>query len=173
MNVATEYTDLSDNEVVHPVARSAQGNTIRSVRERPDLGDDNPGAWTPTVSEMDDEQPDHGNCSPTGTLVCSPRVLVLGNNNSNDDVAGCHTDSTNGEHGSATNFVYVQDRGDGGNEHSNTDDSSGKQVSSVSGKAKVGEDGRRIVQDSVDTCSRLDVSSNYSSYTYRSIAGRT
>jgi hypothetical protein len=34
--------DLADNEVVHPVARCAEGHTVRSGAEGPDLGDKNP-----------------------------------------------------------------------------------------------------------------------------------
>lgn len=41
------WSDLTDNEVVHPVRRSTERDSIWSVRHGPDLCNDDPSTWTP------------------------------------------------------------------------------------------------------------------------------
>lgn len=65
-----------------PVGRSTQSNAIWTVRQRPDFSNDNPCTWTPGVTEVDDEEPDHDYSSPTGGLMVLPVMLVLGSNDS-------------------------------------------------------------------------------------------
>ena len=52
--------DLTDDEVVHPVGGCAQGNAVGAVGHGPDFCDENPGAWSPGVAEVNNEEPDHG-----------------------------------------------------------------------------------------------------------------
>ena len=65
-----------------PVRRSAQSNAIRTIGQWPDLRDDDPCTWTPGVSEVDDEEPDHDDGGPTSALVMWPVVLILCDNGS-------------------------------------------------------------------------------------------
>jgi hypothetical protein len=61
---------------------------------------------------MDDEEPDHDNGSPTGTLVVWPIVREASNYGSDDEMAGCHTDSTGDKDGLTAPAVDVHDRRD-------------------------------------------------------------
>lgn len=100
---------------------------------------------------MNDEEPNHCDGSPSSSLVGSPRCLVLGYDDSNDNVAGRHSNGANGEHGPPTNFIDVQHRRDSGDKHGDSNDSSSQEVSSISREAKVLEDSRSVVQDRVNT----------------------
>lgn len=73
---------------------------------------------------MDDEQPDHDNGSPTSGLVGWPLILVLGENDGDDDVAGCHTNSTDGKNGLTAKLVNIHDCWNRGEEHGNTNNTS-------------------------------------------------
>ena len=52
--------DLTDDEVVHPVGAGAESNTVRAIGHGPDFCNEDPGAGTPGVAEMNNEKPDHG-----------------------------------------------------------------------------------------------------------------
>lgn len=100
---------------------------------------------------MDDKQPDHADGSPTGGLVVRPVVGVLGKDDSDDDVARRHADGTDGQNGSATDTVNPQDGRHGGDEHDDTDDAGGEELSGVAALTELLEDCRRVVEHGVDT----------------------
>jgi hypothetical protein len=106
----------------HHKTRTSQSNTIRALRDRPDLSNDNPSAGTPAVTEVDDEQPDHDNGSPASTFVGRPLVFVLGKDDCDDDVAGGHPDGAGDENRLAADFVYVGDSWHGCEPHDDADD---------------------------------------------------
>lgn len=41
------WCNLSDDEIVHPVGRGAQGDTVWTLGNRPDFCDDDPGTGAP------------------------------------------------------------------------------------------------------------------------------
>jgi hypothetical protein len=92
-----------------PVGRSTKRNTIWTVGQRPNLSDNNPGARAPGVTEVNNEQPNHDHGSPSSTLVVWPVIGEAGNNGSDDEMAGGHTDSTSNEDGLATPTVDIHD----------------------------------------------------------------
>lgn len=89
--------DLPDDEITHPVAARAQRDTIRTVRHRPYLTDDNPAARSPRVAEIDHEEPDEGNGGPAGGFVRGPLMDVDTKKDGNDCVANSHADGA-GDH---------------------------------------------------------------------------
>jgi hypothetical protein len=113
---------LANDEIIHPIGTSSQSNTIRTIAQRPNLSNNNPRARTPTVSEMDDEKPDHDHGAPSCTFVLWPRVAVFCNEGCDDDVGGCHPDCTDCENGLPPQPVDVKNRRDGGDEHDDADD---------------------------------------------------
>lgn len=52
--------DLTDDEVVHPVGAGTESNAVGAIGHGPNFCDEDPGAGTPGVAEMDNEEPDHG-----------------------------------------------------------------------------------------------------------------
>lgn len=79
-----------------------------------------------------------------------PLIAVFGDDDRDDDVAGCHADCADGEDGFAAYAVDVEDRRDGGEEHDDADDAGGEEGDGVGGEAEGGEDRGRVVQDGVD-----------------------
>lgn len=146
--------NLTDDEVVHPVGRSAESDTVRALADWPDLSDDDPSARSPGVSEVHDEQPDHGHCCPAGGRVRLPLVLVLGEDDCDDDVAGGHTDGTDNEDGFATKLVNVGHSWEGRDPHDNSDDTGCEKGGGVAAEAEILEYRWRIVQNGVDTLYR-------------------
>ena len=144
--------DLPDYEITHPIRARAQRNTIRPVRQRPHLGDDDPPAGAPAVAEIDDEQPDEGAGGPAGGLVRGPLVGVDAEEGGDDDVADAHGDGAGDHDGLAAELVDVEDCGDGGEEHGDADDAGREQGGRGAGGAEGGEDGGGVVEDGVDTC---------------------
>lgn len=152
------------HEVVHPVARCAKSDTIWTGAQGPNFSNDDPSAGSPAVAEVNDEQPDHADGSPTGTLLVRPVVGVLGKNDSDDDVAGRHTDRTDGQNGSATNTVDPQDGRDGSDEHDDADDTSGEKLRGVAALTELLEDGWGVVQHGIDTRPLLEEHGNTSNH---------
>jgi len=148
--------------VVHPVTGSAERDTVRALGDGPDFSNDNPGARSPAVAEENDEEPDHGTSSPTGTgsATNSPLVPVATDETSNDDVARRHTNSARDQDRLAAKLVDVHDGWDGGNPHDNTNDTSSKQRDGVSRKAESLEDLGGVVEDGVDTSPLLEEPAN-------------
>ena len=68
----------------------------------------NPGARTPRVSEMDNEEPDHNDGGPTCCLVVVEVVDVLSKNDSNDQVRNAHANCADCEDGLAADTIDVQ-----------------------------------------------------------------
>lgn len=66
-------------------------------------------------------------------------------------MASSHTDSTNDQCWLPSPLVDVHNRWDCGDEHDNTDDTCSQQTDSSGVQTQLSENGRRIVQHSVDT----------------------
>ena len=132
--------DLPDDEITHPIAARAQRDTIRTVRHRPHLADDDPAAGTPRVAEINDEEPDEGDGGPAGGFVRGPLVDVDAEEDGDDGVANAHADGTSDHDGFAAQIVDVEDGGDGGEEHGDADDASREEGGGVAGGAEGGED---------------------------------
>ena len=141
---------LPNNEVIHPITTGSQRNPIRPITQGPNFRNDNPSTWTPRISEMDDEKPNHDDRAPTSCLVRFPLISVLGHDYGDNNVAGRHTDRTDGEDGFAPDFVDVEHGGDSGEEHHNAHDASCEEGNCVAGEAERAEDCGRIVEDCVD-----------------------
>lgn len=108
--------------LIHPVTGSAQGDTVRALRDRPDLSDDDPCARSPRVAEEDDEDPDHHHGSPTGTDVVRPVVLERRHDTGDDQMAHTHTDGATDQDGLTPKLVNVHDGRESGDPHDNADD---------------------------------------------------
>lgn len=98
---------------------------------------------------MDHKQPDHNNGAPSRRFVCFPLVAVLGDDDSDDYVAGCHSDCANGEDGFAADFVDVEHGRDRGEEHYYADDAGGEEGDGRGGEAQGGEYCGGVVEDCV------------------------
>ena len=85
------------------------------------LANDNPTTRSPRVSEINDEEPDESDGRPTSGLVRGPLMLVDAEEGGDDDVTGSHCQSASDHDGFAAKFVDIQHRGDGSEEHGNTD----------------------------------------------------
>lgn len=168
---------LANNEVVHPVGRSAERNTVRTLADGPNLGNDDPGARSPRVSEVDDEQPDHSDGGPTSSRVSLPLILVLGEDDGDNDVAGGHSNGADDKDGLTTELVDVCYSGEGSEPHDNTNDTGGEERGGVAAQTEVLEDRGCVVQDSVDTLQDYQRYSTcavaLSSVNSQSIAGKT
>ena len=70
---------------------------------------------------MRDEEPDHGDGSPTCCLVSGPLILVLGEDDGNNKVAQTHRKGSQSKRWATADSVDVQDRWDRGEKHDNTD----------------------------------------------------
>ena len=100
--------DLSNDEVVHPVGRATERSTVWASADGPDLSNQNPCARSPRVAEVNDEEPDHNDSSPTCSLVVVEVVDVLGKNNGNDQVRNTHADCANCKDGLTADTIDVQ-----------------------------------------------------------------
>ena len=114
---------------------TAQRNTIRTLRQRPDLSNDDPSTRTPAVTKVDHEQPDHHHSCPASTLVSLPLVLIFGEDDSDDDVASCHSDRADDQDGLAADFVHVCYGWHGCEPHDDADDTTCEERRGVTGKA--------------------------------------
>ena len=63
---------------------------------------------------MNDEKPDHSHCSPSSGDLLVKIVDVLGQDDVDDDVTCCHTDSTNDQHWLSTNLIDPENSRDCG-----------------------------------------------------------
>ena len=113
----------------------------------------NPCARTPRVTEVHNEEPDHGYGTPTSTRCGAnlPLGLVRGKDSGDNNVASSHANSTDDKDGLTAELVNVGDGREGGNPHDDTDNTGGKEGCCVTAEAEVLEDSRGVVQDSVDT----------------------
>jgi cytochrome b len=59
---------------------------------------------------VNNEEPNHNNGSPSGTLVVWPVIREAGDNGCDDEMASSHADSTGNEDGLATPAVNIHDR---------------------------------------------------------------
>lgn len=74
---------------------------------------------SPAISEENDEKPDHGDGGPSGGFVRFPGVLILGHNNGDDHMTGCHSNGSSDQNGLASQLVNVCDSGKSCEPHSN------------------------------------------------------
>jgi hypothetical protein len=85
-----------------------------------------------------------------------PRIAVSGDDSSDDDVTGCHSDGTDGEDGLAADSVDVEDRRDGGDEHDDADNAGCEERNGDTGEPKVFENGGGVVEDCINTSPLLE-----------------
>jgi hypothetical protein len=85
---------------------------------------------------MDDEKPNHDDRAPTSCLVRIPLISILGYDYGDYNVAGRHTDRTDGKDGFAPDFVDVEHGGDGGEEHHDAYDAGCEEGDGVAGEAE-------------------------------------
>lgn len=150
------WSDLTDDKVAHPVGRSTESDTLSTVGKWPDLSNQNPGTWSPGVTKVDNEEPDHGDGSPSSSLVGVPSVLELTEDDSNDEMAKSHTDGTGDENWLATSFVDPKNSWNSGDEHDDTDDTGRKEGGGVGILTELLENAWCVVENSVDTSELLE-----------------
>ena len=109
---------------------------------------------------MDDEQPDHGHGSPASSLVSLPLVDVLGNDDSDDDMAGSHSDRTDGKHGLTANTIDPQHCRNRSDEHDNAHDSRSQKRGCVIAESELLEDLWGVVEDRIDAGPLLEEHGN-------------
>ena len=91
---ALENSNIEDQmgtyAVPQPVRSSGQGDTTRSDRQREDLADHDPGAWTPGAGEEEDVDADKGNHGADGLGVGT----IGHTENGDDELADHHAQGT-------------------------------------------------------------------------------
>ncbi len=78
---------MTYDEIIHPIGARAESDAVGTVGEGPYFGDEDPGAGSPGIPEVDYEEPDHGDGGPAGGRLGGPLVAVFGDEDSDDDVA--------------------------------------------------------------------------------------
>lgn len=106
---------------------------------------------TPRPTKVDDEEPDHNDSRPTSSMVSWPLVLILGEDDSDDEVAQTHAQGTESQSGSSSDSVNVQDGGNCGQQHGNAYHARCKKRSGVRRQTERAENLRGIVKDGIDT----------------------
>ena len=168
--------NLSNDEVVHPVTRATERGTVWTCADGPDLSDQDPRTRAPGVTEMNDEEPNHDDGGPAGSLRVVEVIDVLGEDDGDDYVRHAHADGSNGEDGFAAYAINVEHGGDwmrsvrlymgsgrkltSCDEHDDADDACREQRGSVTGQTKLTEDGRRVVKYSINPRPLLEEHSN-------------
>lgn len=99
---------------------------------------------------MNDEEPDHGYSSPSSRLVSLPLVHVLGNNDSDDNMAGSHPEGADSKHRLATNTVNPQHGRNRCDEHDNAYYTRSQERGCVAAQSKLLEDLRGVVENRID-----------------------
>ena len=99
------------------------------------------------TSEVDDEKPNHDNSRPTSGLMVLKVVNILGENDSDDEMAKTHADSADSENGLTTQTIDPKNSGDSGDEHDDSDDSCGEERSGVVAHTELAKDGRSVVKN--------------------------
>lgn len=121
---------------------------------------------TLTVTKVDDENPPvqssdklslppqvrlghlhECNSSPACGFLSGPLVLILCEDDRDDHVAEAHTNPASNHHRLSTQFVDVEDGGNGGDEHGDTDNACREQAGCVATCAQGLEDGRGVVEN--------------------------
>lgn len=107
---------------------------------------------------MHDEEPDHGDGRPASCFVSAdgPGLLVPREDDGDDHVTGAHPNRSGVHDGFAAELVDVEDRGDGGEEHGDADDTGGEEGGCVTACAQSHEDGGGVIQDCIYTCELLE-----------------
>jgi len=60
-------------------------------------------------TKVNNEEPDHNNCSPSSGCVGWPVILERAGDASNDQMAACHSQGSYDEDGLSAKFIYVHD----------------------------------------------------------------
>ena len=74
---------------------------------------------------MDDKKPDHDNSCPASCLMIFKVINVLGEDDSDNQMAKTHADSTDSKNWLTTETIDPENGGDGGDKHDDSDDSCG------------------------------------------------
>ena len=82
----------------------------------------------------------------------SPRFSELAEDAGDDEMAGAHPSGADEHDGFAAELVNIEDCGDSGQEHGDTDDPGGEKGGGVARCAQGSEDGRGVVENCINTC---------------------
>jgi hypothetical protein len=96
---------------------------------------------------MDDEKPNHDNGCPTSCLIILKVINVLGEDDSDNQMAKTHAYCTDCKNWLTTQAIDPENSGDGGDEHDNTDDSSGEEGSGGAAHTELAKDGWSVVKN--------------------------
>lgn len=155
--------DDGDDGVPEPVRGGGQTDTTRSDGEREDLADDDPGTRAPGGGEPEDEDGDEGDLGVDGADVVGDDAVRVASggrgvgvveadsdtNDGDDELADKHTESTDEEDASATESLNgPEGQGSRADVDEGEDERHEEDVADSTGGL---EEGRRVVEDEVDT----------------------
>jgi hypothetical protein len=83
------------------------------------------------TSKVDDKQPNHADSGPTSCRMRIELIDVLGEDNSDDEMAKTHTNGTDSQNRLTTETINPENGRNGSDKHDNTDNSSSQQTGSV------------------------------------------
>lgn len=89
----------------------------------------------------------HRDRSPPCGLMSWPLILVLSEDDCDSHMANAHADPSSNHYWLSAQFVDIEDRGDGGDEHDNTYDARGEQAGGVARCTQRGKDRRCVIED--------------------------
>lgn len=153
------WGDDGNDTVPQPVGSSGESDTSRSDWQREDLSNDDPGTWSPSRCKEEDVNGDEGNlCIDSRVVVGVARsvradVSVVESNsdtnNSNDEFADEHTESTVDQNRSSSETLYHPEREWSGANVDQSEDEGDKE--SVADCVSRLEERSRVVEDEVHT----------------------
>jgi hypothetical protein len=138
-------SDIADDKVPEPVGGGGKSNTLGTNRQREDLANDDPSGGTPGGSEEEDvdaDEDDKDIASGAGARSC-------GTDDGDDEFAEKHTNSAPDEERSATEAFNSPEGYRGGADVDSSSDHTNNE--GALWDMGLGEEGRAIVEDEVDT----------------------
>lgn len=135
----------ADSKVVEPVGRGTNRDTLGTETEGEHFCYDNHSARAPANAERHDIDPDKDAGDPASGAVSRPVVSAGGDDDGDDHVTGAHDDGTGDQGRLTAPVVDVENGGDGGKEHDDTDDTRCKKRDRVAFETDLLKDERGIV----------------------------
>jgi hypothetical protein len=96
-----------NGEVVEPVGTSSYTDALCAHPKGKDLADDDPGDWTPGVSEVNGIEPYEDDGDPSGGTVVFPVTLVCTDNTRDNEMRDSHADTTHNQDDFASEAIDV------------------------------------------------------------------
>lgn len=96
---------------------------------------------------MYDEEPDHAHSGPAGGGLVVESINVLGEDDSDDEMARSHADSTHCKNWLAAGAIDPENGWDGGDEHDDADDAGSEEAGGCLAEAQLVEDLRGVVEN--------------------------